>query len=301
MVEFSYIGTAITRLGESPLWDERRHRLWWVDVVTCRIAGCRIDGSDAVSWDYDQAVGSIGLAEDCGLVAAMADGFYAVDGDTGVATPIYLPDGIAPPVRFNDGKADRDGRFLSGTMTAHDLETRNGTLWQLGPDGTARLLERDFVIANAMCFSPDGEWLYFADSVEAMIRRYPYDRPSGAIGTREDFIDTRPYGSGPDGATVDADGHLWVALIQKQQIGCFDAAGELVMLIDVPLPYPSCVAFGGPALDVLFVTGISDSGWSLRAEGPTAGRILAISGLGATGIAETPYRHPRTDIMKASA
>lgn len=290
MVVFSFVGAEVTRLGESPVWDPSRQRLWWVDVVGCRILGSRIDGGETTVWDYDSTVGSIGLAEDGGLVAALADGFYAIDGQTGAASPIQRPDGIAAPVRFNDGKTDRDGRFLSGTMTAGNLTVRNGTLWRLDADGTATLIERDFGLANALCFSPDGTTLYFADSLEGVIRAYDYDRASGEIGGRRDLIDTRPLGSPPDGATVDTEGRLWVALVQAKKIGCFAPSGDLLRLIDVPLPYPSCVAFGGPDFDVLFVTGMSDSGGAIWADGPEAGRLLAVTGLDARGIAENPYR-----------
>ncbi|MEM5275160.1 SMP-30/gluconolactonase/LRE family protein [Cupriavidus taiwanensis] len=295
MIRFEFIGTTVTRLGESPLWDARTQRLWWVDTVGCRIGGCRVDGSDLVEWTYDQAVGSIGLAEAGDLVAALADGFYLIDGETGAARPIARPSSIKLPIRFNDGKADRDGRFLSATMTEHDFESRNGTLWSLGTDGTATLLEQDFRLGNAICFSPTGDFLYFADSLEGVIRRYRYDRSNGAISAREDFLDTRPFGSSPDGATVDSQGRLWVALVQAQKIGCFSPNGDLVQLVDVPLPNPSCPAFGGPKLDILFLTGISDSGWKMRAEGPAAGRILAVHGLDATGIEESPYRSRPTN------
>jgi L-arabinonolactonase len=231
------------------------------------------------------------LAEEDGLVAALADGFYRIHPETGAASPIFRPPGIKAPVRFNDGKTDRDGRFLSATMTAGDLQTPNGTLWRLNTAGTAELIERDFIIGNALCFSPDGESLYFSDTMEGTIRQYDYDRTGGGIGNRRDVIDCRPYGSGPDGATVDADGNLWVALIQAQKIACFKPDGALVQLMDVPLPFPACLAFAGEDMDVLIVTGISDSGWTMKAEGPEAGRILAISGLHARGIAETPFRH----------
>lgn len=289
MVRFEYMGAHVTRLGESPVWDARRERLWWVDAVSHRIASCGMDGGNAIGWTYPQPVGSIGLASNGNLIAALADGFYLIDGESGEASPIARPEGMALPVRFNDGKTDRDGRFLSATMTERDFEARNGALWSLGQDGAATLLEKDFRLGNAICFSPDGTTLYFADSLEGVIRRYRYDRATGSISGREDFLDTKPFRSGPDGATVDSEGRLWVALVQAQSIGCFTPDGGLVRLVDVPLPYPSCPAFGGASLDILFLTGISDSGWKTRAEGPTAGRILAIHGLGATGIEETPY------------
>ena len=290
MAQFDFIGTDVARLGESPLWDHRSQRLYWVDIADRRIAGSRLDGSDFAEWRYDQEVGSIALLEGGGLLAALADGFYTVDVESGAASPICRP-GVTAPVRFNDGKADRDGRFHCATMTSRDLTSRNATLWRLDHDASATIIERDFVIGNATCFSPDGTKLYFGDSVEGIVRRYDYDRATGAISNRTALVNTRDYGSGPDGATVDSEGCLWVALIQAQKIARFAPDGALLQLIDTPMPFPTCVAFAGPDLDVLIVTAISDSGWSMKGEGPEAGRVLAIRGLGVTGIAETPYRH----------
>jgi len=284
---FSYLGEHRNRLGESPLWDSARERLWWVDVVDNRISWSRLDGSDAGTWRYDKAVGSIGLT-DRGLVAAMTDGFYHIDGQTGAARPIALPTDMPPGLRFNDGKADRHGRFFSGTMKPGDMVSRDSALWRLDRDGSVTCVEQGVVLSNAICFSPQGDRLYFADSLAGVIWRYAYDPATGGLSAREDFVDTRQYGSAPDGATVDRDGRLWVAMVQAQAIACFDLDGTLVRMIDVPLPFPSCPAFGGPDLDILFVTSLSDTG-SIRADGPEAGRILVIRGLGAVGLAEGRY------------
>ena len=294
MPKFGFVGTSVTKLGESPVWDHRTNRLWWVDSLGKTISGSNVDGSEFCEWNFASAVGSIGLMEGGGLITALADGFYQVNLQTGEATPVTLPESVRAPVRFNDGKADRDGRFLCATMTSGDLTSRNGTLWRLDSNSEAHLIEQDFIIGNALCFSPCGTVLYFADSMEGTIRQYDYDRTNGEISNRRALVDCRPYGSGPDGATVDSEGNVWVALVQAQKVACFNSAGELLQLIDVPVPYPSCVAFGGENLDILFVTAISDSGWTMKADGPAAGRILTISGIGAQGIPETPVRltHP---------
>jgi sugar lactone lactonase YvrE len=164
-----------------------------------------------------------------------------------------------------------------------------GQLWRLDPDCSTHRLADGFGITNALCFSPDGATLYVADSLDGMLRRYAYDRTSGTIGSREDLVDCRAYGSGADGATVDAAGCIWVALVLAQKLACFAPDGALVRTIELPVPYPSCPAFGGDDLTTLYVTTIADSGHRLVSDHPDAGRILAITGTGATGIAETPY------------
>jgi L-arabinonolactonase len=289
-MQVGFVGDHRTRLGESPLWDWTTGRLRWVDIVANRIFSARPDGSDLVVWDYDQTVGSIGLKEGGGLIAALADGFYAIDNNSGGATPIFLPPPSGFPLRFNDGKADRFGRFLSGTMQGHDLTACNSALWQLDTNGVARCIEGPVGVSNSICFSPDGGTLYFADSIEGKIRRYAYDGATGDISARDDFIDCAAYGSGSDGATVDSEGRLWVALIVAHTIACFAPDGTLIDRFETPVPNPSCPAFGGDDLATLFVTTISNSGHRMVSDHPDAGRIMAISGLGATGLPEGKVR-----------
>jgi sugar lactone lactonase YvrE len=138
-------------------------------------------------------------------------------------------------------------------------------------------------------FAPDGETLYFADSMDGILRRYRYDRETGAVGPREDLADSREQGSGPDGATVDAAGNIWVALVLAQAIACYAPDGRHLRTIAVPIPYPSCPAFGGAALDTLYVTSIANSGHKIVADHPDAGRVIAIRGLGTVGLPEGIY------------
>lgn len=284
-VAIDLLPAAGTRLGESPLWDHRTDRLWSVDVVGQRILSCDAEGAAGRDWTLDQPVGSIGLAGD-GLVAALADGFYRFDPHTGATIAIARPD-MASGTRFNDGKADRGGNILAGSMRVGD-GTVTGKLWRLGADGALVELERDLAITNAICVSPDGGTLYLADSVDGILRSYRYD--GAVLAERNALADCREAGSGPDGATVDAAGNIWVALVMAQAIACYAPDGRLLRTVPVPVPYPSCPAFGGPDLSTLYVTSIADSGHRLVSDHPDRGRIVAIRGLDAVGLPEGVYR-----------
>ncbi|HET9510794.1 MAG TPA: SMP-30/gluconolactonase/LRE family protein [Sphingomonas sp.] len=288
MTAIRFLGDVRNRLGESPLWDPARGWLWWVDGVAGRIAAATPDGTLQRDWTFDEPIGSIALGPDGTLVAAMANRFVALsdDGAPTALAVVTLADGL----RFNDGKADRNGRFLSGTI---QRGAATGGLWRIDRDATATEIEDGLRIANAISFSPDGDTLYLADSLEGGIRRYAYDPATGAIGSRDWLIDPDTLGDPADGATVDREGRLWVALVTAQAIACVSPDGRVLDRIATPIPYPSCPAFGGVDLTTLYVTTISDSGHRLRTDHPDAGRILAIDGLGATGIAERPWNHKR--------
>src|SRR4029450_1676655 len=150
------------------------------------------------------------------------------------------------------------GRYVCGGMGVHAEPV--GALPRLtAPDRLEKLVE-GIRIGNAICFSPSGDRMYFADSLSRQIMVCDYDRDGTSVGEPRVFLDTEPLGSAPDGATVDSDGHLWVALVQAGKIARISPEGHAVSVIDVPVQYPSCPAFGGSDLDVLFVTSIKDSG-----------------------------------------
>ena len=119
-----------------------------------------------------------------------------------------------------------------------------------------------------------------------MVWAYAYDTESGEVGARRDLIDTSSLGSAPDGATVDAEGFLWIALVQAQKIARVAPDGRVDKVFDCPTPFPSCPAFGGAELDVLYVTSISNSGGMLVSEADQAGRLVQFQGLGVRGLAE---------------
>lgn len=289
-IDIEFFGPHRCLLGESPLWDGARQILWWVDAAGLSIHAAQPDGETVCVWTYDRMVGSIGLAQG-GLIAAFADHFAVIDETTGQAQPFAAVPGHDGSMRLNDGKVDRaGGAYLCGQTRMADAAT--GTMFQLSANAVLRPLASGIRISNAICFSPDGTRLYFADSLDGAIRCHDYDPASGAVGPQVAAIDLGPIGQAPDGATVDADGNIWVALVLDQAVACITPQGQLIRRIDVPMPYPSCPAFGGSALDTLFVTSISKSGHMLNSDHPDAGRIIAIRGLGVTGIAESRLRVP---------
>ena len=275
-------------LGESPLWDPRAGALFWVDTRSRRVR-CWTEGAsdDLREWATPQDVGSIALAAPGQLLLALADGFALLDLAGGRVTPIADVRHAKPPMRLNDGRTDREGRFVCGSMVLHRRDP-DGRLYRLETDGRVTPLLDGIAIANTTCFSPDGRTMYFADSLAGTIRAWDYAHDGGLSNERV-FADTRPEGSGPDGATVDAEGCLWVALVLAGKLACYSPEGRLLRTVNVPVPYPTCPCFGGPDLDVLYLTSIRDSGNVLRSDDPAAGALVEVRGLGVLGLPEVPY------------
>ncbi len=288
MVRIERVGETIDLLGEGPLWDVAEQALYWVDSRGAKIR--RLDWATGArrDWAVPDMIGSMALREGGGAILALRTGVHTFDFDTGEATLLSDPESGDPTTRFNDGKVDRQGRFLTGTMETRIRGEARGSLYRLDPDLTLHRLKGGVVVANGPCFSPDGETFYFADTGRRAIFAYDYATATGTLGAERVAVDTSPWDSGPDGGTVDSEGFLWSALVHAGRIARFAPDGTLDRMIDMPCTRPASVMFGGPDLDVLFVPSIRDSG-NVRGDRPIDGALFAVHGLGVTGLPEPRF------------
>ncbi len=275
-------------LGECPLWDERTQSLFWIDSHA-RLVRCLIPASGQYrEWVLPSAIGSIALCESGRLLVALAGEFSYLDLATGQLEKIAGVTHVEEKIRMNDGRTDRAGRFVAGSLVMGRNE-KLGALYQVIAAGKVQMIDKGFAISNGTCFSPDGSWLYFTDSRTRKIMRYPYDKTTGKAGTPTVLIDTEPLASAGDGATVDSEGFLWTALVEIGKMGRFTPEGKLDRLIDMPVRYVTCPCFGGPNLDILYVTSISNSGNALKDDHPDAGALFAVHGTGVRGLSEVRF------------
>ena len=142
-------------------------------------------------------------------------------------------------------------------------------------------------IPNGLAFSPDGRRIYWCDSRQAQVRTGDYDPDTGRIGQARVFAEL-PEGE-PDGATVDAHGHYWCALWGQGQVLGFTPEGQVMAQVRLPASQPSCVAFGGPDLQTLYITSarVGLDAEQLERE-PTAGALHAVD-LPWAGLPEPVY------------
>ncbi len=280
-----------TLLGECPLWDVRRQRLFWIDSLGKAIWSARSDGGDAHSWTVPDVIGSIGLCEDDRLIAGFCSGFGLIHLGDGVGEVEWIgdPDPDQADTRLNDGKVDRQGRFWCGTMNTN-FAAPNAALYRLDSDLSWQRIDDGFTVSNGIAFSPDGERMYFSDSRVDRSYQYDLDSTSGAVSARRAFVDTTAFAGRIDGATVDAEGRYWGALYQGGAVGCFSPEGTLLRRIALPVSCPTMCSFGGPQLDILFVTSATFQMSAVEcAAEPMAGGLFAIEGLGARGLEEPRF------------
>jgi L-arabinonolactonase len=96
--------------------------------------------------------------------------------------------------------------------------------------------------------------MYFADTPTGQIWSYDYDADSGAVSNKRVFADFSDQPGIPDGSIVDAEGFLWNAQWNGYRVVRYRPDGTIDRIVDMPVMNPTCVAFGGKDLDILFVT-----------------------------------------------
>lgn len=274
------------RLGESPVWDHGCGTLYWVDGVAGAVNRITPAGQRG-RHDLGGHVGAIALA-DRGLVVALEHEILLWNPATDWRHSLLRLEDADPAMRLNDGKTDRQGRFLCAGM-GRDGGPR-GALHQLDPHRGHRVLFDGLRIGNGLCFSPEGGTLYYADTPARMVFARDYDPVTGDVGPERRHLDTGRLGSGVDGATVDSEGRLWAALIRTGEIASFLPDGRIWRRFPAPTDLPSSLAFGGDDLRTLFVTSIRDSGTGRAvSRHPDGGHLFALDGLGATGLPEARF------------
>ena len=241
-------------LGESALWRAETQSLHWVDIVQGEIHTLQWPGMQHQSFGTAQAVGAIVPVRGGGFAAALATGFYLTDGK-GLTKRLAEPDGLVPMLRFNDGKCDRKGRFWAGSQTLRDEMKGKGYFWCLDTDGTVRVALTGVTTSNGLVWSADDTVLYYIDTPTFAVMAYDFDLEHGTLGEGRVCIKVpKEYGY-PDGMTIDREGMLWVAQWQGNAVRRYNPeTGECIGIVPVPASKVTSCCFGGPNLDILFIT-----------------------------------------------
>lgn len=245
-------------LAEGPVWDPVDQVLYWIDCFKPTIN--RFDPATATNraWTLPAAIGSLALREQGGAVMSLRSGFHFFDFDTGETTFIAAPEAHLPDNRFNDGKADRKGRFWAGTLRAKIPETDPvGSLYRLDADLQWSKQAGDIICSNGLGWSPDNKTMYFTDSRRYLIYAYDFDLESGAVENRRVFAQFEEGKGLPDGLAVDSEGGVWSALWDGWRVTRLDPDGRVEREVAIPAAKATSCIFGGPDLTTLYVTSAS--------------------------------------------
>jgi gluconolactonase len=161
----------------------------------------------------------------------------------------------------NDLTLDTNGGFYFSDPGGSNLENLIGTIHYVEKGGKTHLLDSGLAFPNGIVLTPDGKKLYLAESQKNRVHVYEVTGP-GKVGGRKVFAElpskkaeSMQIDNQPDGMCLDAAGNLYVAHYGMKQVQVLDPSGKLIRQYDGGNVTTSNVAFGGPRMDQLFITG----------------------------------------------
>ena len=288
--------------GESPVWRVAEQALYWADIPRGMLHRWMSRNQQHRQWQLPQMLACMAAwsGRDGAWVAGLEDGIYEVtasnDLERATVHPLARVEHALPGMRFNDGRCDRQGRFIAGTMYMDMAAAQAvGKVYRFGGDELVQRTATDLelgplITPNGMAFSPDGRTMYLSDShpTSQLVWAFDYDTETGTPSNRRVFVDMKPLPGRPDGAAVDADGCYWICGNDAGLVHRFTPDGRLDRSLSVPVKKPAMCAFGGPGLDTLYVTSIRPDGVDL-ADQPLAGGVFALQP-GVQGLEEPAFR-----------
>ncbi len=263
-------------IAEGPIWDPDRQALWWLDVLVGKINRLDYRTLENTTVQVSETVSALGLRRNEPPVVAMQSGFGALDRALSAVEKVVPVQEPWPHNRFNDGKADRQGRFWAGTMD-FDGEAGRGTLYRLDANWTYTPIVTGVAISNGIDWSPDGRQMYYVDTRTQRVDLFDFDAEQGSLTNRRCFTSIDRREGTPDGLAVDVEGSLWLAVFGSGAVYRFDHAGRLTGKVEVPCSSVSSCIFGGPTMTELFIT-TAQLGLTVRQreEQPLAGGIFRV-------------------------
>lgn len=284
------VGNISSSLGEGPLWNKKNNKIYWIDILNGHLHSFDPQKNEQTTIELHQMIGSFSLSQNNKIIAALKEGIYWVDIQTGNKELIMQPEIQLPNNRFNDGKCDPAGRFWAGTMSLSE-EKEAGSVYVIEKNkSTNELVSKKIIshttISNGMAWNNDQNIFYFIDTPTFNIVAYDYDIATCEIKNKRVVVAIAPTEGYPDGMTIDAEGMLWVAHWDGWQVSRWNPNnGEKLMSIKLPVAKITSCTFGGPTLNDLYITSAS-VGLSEQAlkEQPLAGALFVLPNCGYTGL-----------------
>lgn len=243
---------ARARLGEGAMWDATKQLFYWVDIYNHRVHQFDPTTGKDVVFEMGSEATCVGLAAHDRLIVGLRDRLVLLDLATQEIISLTHIETDHPKSRLNDGKCDPGGRFWVGSIS--EEEEPIAKLYRYDPDGSLHVMETGLTNSNGLGWSPDRRSFYLTDTPTQKIYVYDYDLQTGAIHNRRVHINLAGESFFPDGLAIDAEGYIWSAMWNGWCVIRFDPDGKEVLRVPVPVPCPTCCAFGGADLTDLYIT-----------------------------------------------
>lgn len=241
-------------LGEGPVWDYKKQRLYWVDIEGCKLH-CHDPGKNHnTHWKFDEMPGAAAPCITGKILLALESGLATFDMEHEILVHHNALVQNDPHIRCNDGKCGPDGNFWIGTMHK-ELEPEAGALYSVDNYYNTRLQIPKTTVSNGMAWSSDHKLFYYIDSAAHEVVSYQFNKSQGTISHKSLLFEVPESYGDPDGMCIDEEGMLWIAHWGGHCVRRWDPeAGKVLERIDVPAPQVTSCCFGGENMDTLYIT-----------------------------------------------
>lgn len=236
--------------AESPLWHPSREELFWVDIRDQKVLSRK--GEATREFSFDEMVSAIGWVDDDSLLIALESGLYRLNLKDGLHKLVVAVEADQASNRSNDGRADPWNGFWISTMDK-DAKDGAGSIYRYFK-GELRQQVADLSIPNGLCFDRNRQIGYYTDSATKLTWRFSLDANGWMVGEAEVFLDFTDQNLTVDGAIIDTEGCMIVAMCGDGHMLKFSPEGKVLERFEVHTPFSTCPAFGGGEFTDLFVT-----------------------------------------------
>lgn len=244
------------------------------------------DGTSQIWAETGAPDGHKVMADDSHLICDDHAAIFHLDKNGKLIGKVTEADG--KPLRApNDLALDPKGGFYF-TDPGDSGKKPTGSVGYVDSGWHAHIVAGGLRYSNGVVLRPDGKTLLVGESELNHILEYPVLAP-GKLGTPKVFAALPAKGPGqiansPDGMCLDVDGNLYIAHYGMGQVEVVNPQGKLIRSYRTGLLTTSNVAFGGPRMDQLYVTG------GIGAEGKTPGGLFRLDLPGVRGLTILPSR-----------
>tara|TARA_A100001391_G_scaffold205447_1_gene206342 strand:- start:6491 stop:7375 length:885 start_codon:yes stop_codon:yes gene_type:complete len=244
-------------LGESPVWDDRRNCLWWIESRSGSILRRDLDSSGMrTERSFGRRIGSIGLTEYGRIVIAFSQSVAIWNPESDDLAPLCDLTLGANEI-LNDGKTGPDGTFWVGSKGRDADGQGTGRLFRICGAGSITVHADGLITSNGLAWSFDNRAMFLSDSKGEWIDRFDFDRTPGVPSHRKRMREGADEAFGrPDGAATDQDDTYWSCGVSAGRVNRFTRDGDLIEHLPTPIAAPTMVCFGGNDLQTVFLTSL---------------------------------------------
>src|SRR3569833_3354678 len=136
--EFTLALNVDNTLNESPVWVPERGQLIFVDITGRKLYRNKPATNHVEHVSVDEDIGCVAVARGGGYVAGMRSGIWLLNESGAKRRKLVSNPEDQARSRFNDGRVDPAGRYLTGTLD-ESKKAGNAGLYRCASRGLARV------------------------------------------------------------------------------------------------------------------------------------------------------------------